>query len=143
MKKILIIALVVSAGISCSPKLAPDSYWGDHRWVLTEMKGVPVQLSGTRKDAFIEFSPQEKQFTGNGGCNRISGQYALEKKDRIKLENVISTKMSCNDIAFETSFLSLLNEVDRFKMEENNTLLLKDGNDVILKFVPGTAGNRN
>lgn len=138
MRKILIIALVLSAVSSCSPRISPDQTWVGRRWVLTEMKGVPVQLSGTRRDAYLEFFPQDKRFAGNGGCNRISGQYTLEKS-RIKLENVISTKMSCNDINFESSFLSLLNDVDRFKMEDNNTtLLLRDGNKVILKFIPGT-----
>lgn len=143
MKKLFLFVILVSAIISCSPKLAPDSYWGDRRWVLTEMKGVPVQLSGTRRDAFIEFSPSEKRFTGNAGCNRINGEYTLDKKDRIKLSNVISTKMSCDDIAFETSFLSLLNQVDRFKVQDN-ILLLRDGNDVILKFTPRdrAAGNQ-
>lgn len=139
MKKLYVIAFILLAGISCSPKLSPDYNWGGRRWVLSEMKEVPVQQSGTRRDAYIEFIPQEKRFAGNGGCNRISGQYAIEKKNRIKLENVISTKMSCNDLAFETSFLSLLNEVDRFKIDDNNTLLFRDGNKVILKFVPGAG----
>lgn len=142
MKRFFLAVMIIGTVVSCSPKLAPDSYWGDRRWVLSEMRGVPVQLSGTRRDAFLEFTPVEKRFTGNGGCNRISGQYSLEKKDRIRFENVISTKMSCNDIAFETSFLSLLNEVDRFKMEDN-ALVFRDGNDVILKFVPGNAGPRD
>jgi heat shock protein HslJ len=142
MEKIFLAVVIISAIASCSPKIAPDSYWGDRRWVLSEMNGVPVQLSGTRRDAFIEFIPQEKRFAGNGGCNRISGQYSLEKKDRIRFENVISTKMSCNDIAFETSFLNFLNQVDRFKTEDN-TILLHDGNKTILKFVPGTRESRN
>jgi heat shock protein HslJ len=142
MKKFFLAVMIIGTIVSCSPKLAPDSYWGDRRWVLSEMKGVPVQLSGTRRDAFLEFIPAEKRFTGNGGCNRINGQYSLEKKDRIRFENVISTKMSCNDIAFETSFLSLLNEVDRFKMVDN-VLVLRDDNDVILKFVPGNMGSRS
>jgi heat shock protein HslJ len=142
MKNIFLAAIIISALASCSPKLAPDSYWGDRRWVLSEMNGVPVQLSGTRRDAFIEFTPQEKRFTGNGGCNRISGQYTMEKKDGIRFENVISTKMSCNDIAFETSFLNYLNKVDKFKMEEN-TIVFRDGRETILKFVPAAREPRN
>lgn len=143
MKKLFTIGIILVAVISCSPKLSPDTYWGNRRWVLSEMKGVPVQQSGTRRDAYLEFFPGEKNFAGNGGCNRISGQYTLDKKTRIKFENVISTKMNCNDISFETTFLSLLNEVDRFSMDNSSTLLLKDGNKVILKFVPGGADARN
>jgi heat shock protein HslJ len=138
MKKPLFIATIIIAGFSCSPKLSPDQNWGGQHWVLTEMKGVPVQLSGSRRDAFIEFSPSNKHFTGNGGCNRISGNYTLEKKDHLKLGEVISTKMSCADINFETTFLSVLNTINRFETD-GNTLWLKDGGDRVLKFEPGQA----
>lgn len=118
---------------SCNPKMSPDSYWGNQRWVLTEMKEVPVQQSGTRRDAFLEFMPADKKMAGNAGCNRISGNYTLEKKDRIKFGEVISTKMACQDMAFETTFLSVLNEVNRFE-QQNTTLILKNDRKVLLKF---------
>ena len=82
------------AFIACTHKLSPDASWSGRRWVLTEMKGVPVQLSGGRRDAYINFDVVEKKFTGNGGCNQISGSYTLDKKD-IHFGEVMSTKMSC------------------------------------------------
>lgn len=129
----LILGIVVMILISCSPKLSPDQDWGNQRWVLTELKEVPVQLSSTRKDAFIRFSPADKRFTGNAGCNRISGNYILEKKNRIRLGEVISTKMSCDDINFETAFLSTLSQVNRYETSGNILLFKKDGK-VVLKF---------
>ena len=124
---------------SCSPKLSPDYNWGNQRWVLTELKGVPVQLSGTRRDAYIEFAPGEKQFTGNGGCNRITGSYTLEKKDHLQLGQISSTKMSCADIAFENTFLSVLGDVDRYE-KDGNSLLLKKNGDILLKFESRARG---
>lgn len=138
---ILASAILIATGFSCSPKLSPDSYWGERRWVLVELKEVPVQQSGTRKDAFIEFSPSEKRFAGNGGCNRINGKYTVEKKDRIELGEVISTKMSCPDIAFETTFLNTLSQVDRFEVN-GNILVLKDNKDILLKFEGRPRGAR-
>ncbi|MEO8403581.1 MAG: META domain-containing protein [Chitinophagaceae bacterium] len=133
MKKLVFILLIaVIATTSCSPKLSPDYNWGNQRWVLTELKSVPVQLSGTRKDAFIEFSPTEKRFTGNGGCNRINGNYEL-RNDKISLGEVISTKMSCEDVSFETTFLNTLADVNKYEVQ-GNALLLKHNKDVILKF---------
>jgi heat shock protein HslJ len=133
MKKLVFILLIaVIATTSCSPKLSPDYNWGNQRWVLTELKTVPVQRSGTRKDAFIEFSPAEKRFTGNGGCNRINGNYELTK-EKISLGEVISTKMSCEDISFETTFLNTLADVNKYEVQ-GNALLLKHNRDVILKF---------
>jgi heat shock protein HslJ len=131
MRKLFLLLAVVSGIIACSPKWAPDHYWAQKRWVLTELKGVPVQLSGTRRDAYLEFAWVDKRFTGNGGCNNISGKYTFEKKKNIHFSDVISTKMSCPDISFETTFLETLNSVERFETE-GNRLLLKDGKKTVL-----------
>jgi heat shock protein HslJ len=131
MKNILFIFFATIVGTGCSHKLSPDHYWIDHRWVVKVMKQVPVQLSGTNRDAYLEFSANEKRFTGNGGCNRLSGNYMPDKKSSIHFSQVISTKMSCADIAFETTFLALLNKTNRYEIIGNN-MLLKDRNEVLL-----------
>ena len=129
MKIFFILSLVVVCG-SCSPKLSPDFGWARQRWVVTEMKGIPVQLSGGRRDAFIRFETDDKRFTGNGGCNQINGGYAVDKKE-IRFGEVVSTKMSCEDIAFESTFLDLLSKVDRFE-QKGNDLFLKRKKEVLL-----------
>jgi heat shock protein HslJ len=130
----LLLSLAILGGLTtCSPKWAPDHYWSQKRWVLTEMKGVPVQQSGTRRDAYLEFAWADKRFSGNGGCNSINGKYTLENKKNIHFTEVISTKMSCPDISFENTFLSILNSVDRFDME-GNIMQLKDGKKTVLAF---------
>jgi heat shock protein HslJ len=122
--KNFILSIIIVAGLGCSPRLSPDANWGRQRWVVTEMKGIPVQLSGGRRDAFIDFRINEKRFTGNGGCNQINGNYSVDKNN-IHFSEVISTKMSCEDIAFENAFLDLLNKVDRFEQNEDRLLLKK------------------
>jgi heat shock protein HslJ len=136
--KCLFSVLLLVGIASCTPKLSPDSNWSGRRWVLTEMKGVPVQLSGGRRDAYINFDAAEKRFSGNGGCNQISGSYNLEKKD-IRFGEVISTKMSCQDIEFENTFLSSLNSVDRYE-QKGNDLLLKKKKEVLLRFTVRNSG---
>jgi len=130
--KYLFIVVTLVACLDCTPKLSPDSNWSGRRWVLTEMKGVPVQLSGGRRDAYINFEAAEKRFTGNGGCNQVSGNYSLDKKN-IHFGEVISTKMSCPDIEFENTFLSTLNSIDHYE-QRGNDLLLKKKKDVLLRF---------
>ena len=130
--KYLFIVFTLVACLDCTPKLSPDSNWTGRRWVLTEMKGVPVQLSGGRRDAYINFEAAEKRFTGNGGCNQVSGNYSLDKKN-IHFGEVISTKMSCEDIQFENTFISALNSIDRYE-QRGNDLLLKKKKDVLLRF---------
>ena len=130
MMRTLCILCLVMVNVSCSPRLSPDAAWARQRWVVTEMKGIPVQLSGGRRDAFIRFEHDEKRFTGNGGCNQLNGSYALNKKN-IKFGQVVSTKMNCEDIAFESTFLDLLNKVDRFE-QKGNDLHLKRKKEVLL-----------
>ena len=127
--KYLFALIIITALAGCSPKLS-DSTWGRNRWVLTEMKKVPVQLSGGRRDAYINFDPNDKRFSGNGGCNQFSGNYTLDKNN-IHFGEVIGTKMSCEDIAFENTFFSTLNIVDRYEVKGND-LLLKRRREVVL-----------
>ena len=128
--KYFFVLLAAVTCMNCSPRLSSDSRWGRDRWVLTELRKVPVQLSGGRRDAYINFEPREKRFSGNGGCNQISGNYTLDKKS-IHFGEIISTKMSCADMAFENSFLSTLNRVDRYEVKGND-LLLKRKREVLL-----------
>jgi heat shock protein HslJ len=130
--KYLFTLIVLIAGVSCTHKLSPDANWSGRRWVLTEMKGVPVQLSGGRRDAYINFDPGAKTFTGNGGCNQISGGYRLEK-EKIHFGEVMSTKMSCDDIQFENTFLSTLNSIDHYE-QNGDELLFKKKKEVLLRF---------
>ena len=93
MKYLFILAITV-AGFGCTPKLSPDSSWGLGRWVVIEMKEVPVQQSGGRRDAYIDFEVGQKLFRGNGGCNQINGNYTIDKNN-IHFRDIVSTKMSC------------------------------------------------
>lgn len=128
--KYLLPFIAVVIGFSCSPKLAPDSGWDRGRWVLVEMKGVPVQQSGGRRDAAIIFNVVQKTFGGNGGCNQVNGNYHVEKTD-ISFTDVNSTKVICGDIEFEKTFLSLLATVDRYELKGND-LLLKIKRETVL-----------
>lgn len=128
--KYFLIVLVALFMLDCSSKLAPDAYWGRNRWVVVEMKGVPVQLSGGRNDAYITFNVTDKKFNGNGGCNQINGNYSVDKKD-LKFSEIITTRMSCPDIAFENALLELFGKVDGYEVK-NDDLVLKDDKDKVL-----------
>ena len=129
MKYLFLLSLAIVC-VNCSPRLSPDAGWARQRWILTEMKGVPVQLSGGRRDAYLNFEIAENRFTGNAGCNQVNGNYNLDKKD-IHFTEITTTKMSCEDIAFENTFLDLLKRVDRFE-QKGNDLLLKKKREVLL-----------
>lgn len=122
--KCLIILLITASTFSCSPKLSPDATWGHQNWVLVELKGVPVQQSGGRRDAHLTFDVTQKRFTGNGGCNQINGAYTLDKSE-IHFTDVVATKMSCSDIDFENTFLSTLSSIDHYEVRGSDLVLKK------------------
>ena|SRR5689334_528661 len=130
--KYLFTLFVLIGCFGCTHKLSPDANWTGRRWVLTEMKGVPVQLSGGRRDAYINFDGAEKKFTGNGGCNQISGSYTLDKKD-IHFSEVMSTKMTCDDNQFENTFLSILNSIEHYE-QRGDDLIFKKKKEILLRF---------
>jgi heat shock protein HslJ len=125
----LICLLQVFSG--CSPKAAPDTAWSDKKWVAMEINGVPVQTGNTDKDAHLVFEPAKRTFFGSGGCNRITGAYQIEKKGKISFSNVASTKMACNDQAFEDYFLNAVASVNGFTLDGQTLVLKKDGNTVM------------
>ena len=135
MKRILILATALIA-VSCSRKITAGPGQENQRWVAIEINGTPVLLTGD-KEIYIVFSPQDNRFAGHAGCNRISGNYTLKKKDQISFSEVISTKMSCSDISLETAFLAALSNATGYEVRDN-ALLLSNGSGVVLKFRPGS-----
>jgi heat shock protein HslJ len=133
MKKI-VINLTAVVLLACSPKISPDKGWAEKKWVLLEMDGMPVQVSGTDKDAHLVFNPADKKVSGTGGCNRLSGSYNIKGSDKISFSQPASTLMSCADRAFEQKFLAHLKDVNRFESDVHE-LKLKDGKKVLMRFV--------
>jgi heat shock protein HslJ len=120
--KILYVLLIAVVSLQCSPKLSPDHSWVNQRWVLVELKGVPVQQSESRRDAFINFEAGVKRFSGYGGCNQFSGNYVLEG-NTIQFLQLVRTDMSCSDIEFENVFVATLNGIDRYEIRGNEIVL--------------------
>lgn len=128
--KYSILLVTLFMGLSCSKKLSPDAKWNNNPWIVVEINGVPVEQGSKAGDAFISFNPSTKRFNGNGGCNIIGGNYSVNN-NTIIFSEVLSTKMSCYDIEFENTFLTILNSVDHFDIK-NNDLILKKGEQIKL-----------
>lgn len=132
MKAIVYTVLVALILHSCSPKLSPDNTWAEGKWILTELKEVPVQISGNdMRDAHIEFSPSSKSYKGFGGCNRIAGNYTVSSS-RINFTAANAKFAGCPDVPFESTFLSLLDDVDKYSLS-GNIMTLKKGSKVLIR----------
>jgi heat shock protein HslJ len=132
MKAVICLATLGMIFSTCGPKPTADHNWKDKKWVLIELQGNPVQVSGTDKDAHLVFSAADKRYSGTGGCNRIMGTYTIDNKNHLSFGNSAGTKMACPDLAFETKFLEALVTVDNYSME-GSSMLLKKGKEKIMK----------
>lgn len=73
----------------------------------------------------------DSTFSGNAGCNKMSGKYIL-KGTSIKFTNIVSTKMACNNLEQEQAFLKLLEETVSAYTVSTTKLLLRDGSSNIV-----------
>lgn len=71
-------------------------------------------------------------FTGNTGCNSMSGRVNYDNKDLRFNPTINTSKMACNEYD-ENMFLTLLRKVDNYTMS-GNTLELRQGNTRLLSF---------
>lgn len=102
-------------------------------WELSFITGPRITFEGL----YPNKKPQ-LTFTGNGNvtgytsCNAW-GAAVVISNDVMKFSQGFSTKMFCEG-AGEPTFLNMIEKVTNYSIE-NNTLLLKDGELILMKFV--------
>jgi heat shock protein HslJ len=83
----------------------------------------------------INLNVKEKIFSGNGGCNSLSGKFIISDNYFAFDKNIISTKMACADAKanqYEKSFLSVLLKINRYTLNKNE-LEFGQGEIVLMK----------
>lgn len=131
--KNLLFVLTLLIFVSCSSDSFPGKNWYGKHLTVVEMMGTPVQTSGTTNDAHLIFNEQNGVVNGSGGCNRIFGDYTLDKKKSIRFSEIGATRMACQNMNFENRFLDLLDQVRYYEFKDNMMLLKSGRKDVILK----------
>lgn len=81
----------------------------------------------------VSINPTSLVFTGNTGCNRMSGSFNFSGNDIKFNKNIITSKMACNDYN-EAAFLDLLRKADNYAINQDGMLELKQGNTLLLVF---------
>lgn len=109
----------------------PPKSDGEKIWILTGINGATIN-SG-RATLTLDF--EKNRISGKGGCNGFGGN--LEKtKAGIKISQIISTKMYCEDGSeIENKYLSTLEKVNKLKLADGKLQLLS-GETVVLEFAP-------
>ncbi len=81
------------------------------------------------KPPFINIRANDKAFSGNTGCNSISGKFSANGNYFGIDKNIISTKMACADAKGnrdEKIFLSALLKINRFTLTKDELELGQD-----------------
>lgn len=111
------------------------------RWMLTEIDSVAIRSA----KPYIEFERESNRFSGDSGCNRISGRFERQGRN-LRLSQVISTKRACLDTGdqlTETDFLRRLEQVNRFQIDGDVLRLLADRVPMLtFRSGPGDSGGQ-
>lgn len=122
--KVLYIALfasllLVATGCKTQKKMVSFSELTGE-WNLIELKGNVVNTGIYRQ--FVVFDLTQKTYSGNAGCNRMSGklEYDEAAPGLLKFGRAMTTRMACPELEAEQLFLSAMEEVVRFEAKASD-----------------------
>jgi heat shock protein HslJ len=98
-------------------------------WRLTEIGGETATYPAERYP-HIRLAAEDSRVSGFTTCNRFFGRYAISGRDRIRLEELGSTRMACVDPALarqEQRFIAALQSVNRFAIVGDTLALFANG----------------
>ena len=136
MKNVFVILSMVLLLASCNSskkaKSSSELYLTGTRWTVLKVKDV---MSSSKNPRVIELALPDKKgngtFTGNTGCNTMSGNYTSKKGTKnIQFTNVVSTKMACDDKQ-ENTFNNAINSVNSYELS-GKILKLYSGGELLL-----------
>lgn len=108
----------------------------DTPWVLTgfglfdDLKGVLEKIRITFK-----YDTASGQVLGSGGCNRYFGEIEVDQDEkRIKVGFLGLTRMACQESVNqqETAFISILEKVTRYDVENGKMILTTDDGQMLV-----------
>jgi heat shock protein HslJ len=142
--KMILTMLAIIAGTGAAFAQRPGRLSGE-RWEIVEVNGRRT----VGANAFLELNNAHTRFTGNTGCNQMSGRVTLQGR-RIDFSNVATTRRACLDNRAnrqERELVSALERVRQFR-ERGDTLELLDRGRVLIELTargrrqPPDTGNR-
>lgn len=107
----------------------------DRYWKLTMINGKSIpEKQVPQKEAHIVFNENEK-ISGNTGCNGLGADYKLPSDGEIEISKIITTKMACVKIDYETDFILALKAANSYRITDTVLLIFNEEQSQRLKFV--------
>ena len=86
----------------------------NNEWQLTSINGKAI--GETQKTPQIKFQLEENRFSGNDGCNQISGSIEEINNKDIKFGPMMGTKMACMDMSVPDKFATAISSVTSYRI---------------------------
>ena len=103
------------------------------RWVLVRVSDQAVITEEGKPEPYVVLQSTTKQIVGHGGCNRLSGGYSIAG-DALKVTEITTTRMACPEGERENVFLNALETVTRWRLLDNQLVMLDKANKEVLQF---------
>lgn len=105
------------------------------KWRLMTLNGKIVKQSGS-KDYFIKLNSKDGRFTAYAGCNNISGSYMMPTAFGLSFSKAAMTRMACPNMEVEGRFAKMLEQTDRYTLNDNILKFQKGKTTVLATFEP-------
>lgn len=136
MKRILALTSILSVMIlqSCTTQTGTDNQTLNleisGNYTLEFADGINLNEGFPNKVPTLILESVSKKLTGNTGCNQMFGSFTTQQ-NKISFGEVGATKMYCEGVK-ENEYLVLLNQVDSYKLNNNQlTFLNKEGKQIL------------
>lgn len=130
MKNIFYTTIVLLAMASCTSRVGNASKVGKSQAAVTGTQWVLADDITNKPTLLIE----QNRISGNAGCNNYFSDAVIDTSaGNFSAKNIGSTRKMCNNMTAETSYISVLQEVNKYVVTENTLELYKD-NLLLLKF---------
>jgi heat shock protein HslJ len=75
-----------------------------------------VQVAERQREPHLIFANNERRLSGSGGCNRVTGSFAVDG-DKLRLLGMAGTMMACpTGMEQEQRFLRSVEKVERYRI---------------------------
>jgi len=115
-------------------KQSPENQWLDTYWKLVEIEGQSIDIKSLQNEAHLVFNTQDSLVAGSGGCNRLSGSFELKNDNSIKISQMRSTMMACENMTVEQNLTLALQNITHYSFKNGSLEFLNSKKKVILKF---------
>ncbi|KFC21159.1 META domain-containing protein [Epilithonimonas lactis] len=130
MKNIFYTIIITLAMVSCTSRVGNANKVGKNQAPVTGTQWVLADNIASKPTLVIE----ENRISGNAGCNNYFSDAVIDTSaGNFSAKNIGSTRKMCNNMTAETSYISVLQEVNKYVVTENTLELYKD-NLLLLKF---------